>query len=222
MERESLIKKKLKKSFLYKMLSSYRKTKAARALATRNKQILKEWNENGRPVPPPHIHKIAVVQQYANEFHTDVLIETGTYIGETITACKSIFKKLISIELDRKLYENACRIFADEKHIFIYQGDSGQLLQNILADINEPCLFWLDGHYSEGFTAKGDLNTPIVNELKHIFYHQIKSHVILIDDARCFTGKDDYPDLNTLQSMVKDHDPSLQFSMSDDIIRIHK
>jgi len=200
----------------------YRRIKAKRALVAHNKQILKEWHKNGQPSPPPHSFKISVVKQYASRFKSQVLIETGTYLGETIEACKRNFQKLISIELDQKLYENAVHKFKNEPNISIYQGDSGDVLENVLVNITQPCLFWLDGHYSEGFTAKGKLNTPIINELKHIFHHPNKNHVILIDDARCFTGEDDYPDIASLKAIINKYDPDLQFSVANDIIRIHK
>ena len=72
-------------------------------------------------------------------------------------------------------------------------GDSGEILPELLNNINEPILFWLDGHYSAGNTSKGSLNTPIIKELVTIFQHPIKQHIILIDDARLFNGADDYP-----------------------------
>jgi len=221
MEKESTIKAIIKKSFLYRLLIYYRISKAKRAVVARNKQLLKEWYENGQPAPPPHSYKISVIKEYAAKFKSEILIETGTYLGETIEACKRNFKKLISIELDQRLYESAVNKFKTEPNISIYQGDSGEVLENVLTNISQPCLFWLDGHYSEGFTAKGSLNTPIIKELKHIFDHPNKNHVILIDDARCFTGEDDYPDIATLKKIINDYDPGLQFSVENDIIRIH-
>jgi hypothetical protein len=115
----------------------------------------------------------------------------------------------------------ATKKFEKEKHISLYLGDSGEQIGNVLALLRSPCLFWLDGHYSEGFTAKGKLNTPIIEELTQIFAHPIKTHVILVDDARCFTGKDDYPTLEYLREFVKRHNPNLQFTVEHDIIRIH-
>lgn len=69
---------------------------------------------------------------------------------------------------------------------------------------------------------KSDLNTPIINELTHIFNHKIEGHVILIDDARCFNGADDYPTIKELQNFIKEKMPLLKLSVEDDIIRIHK
>ena len=200
----------------------YKYRKEIRKKNTENNRILKNWKKNGMPVPPPLIFKQLVIKEYANKYNTSIFIETGTYFGDTLDYCKNIFNKLISIELDAILYKNAKNKFADENKIVIYPGDSGQVIKNILSAISEPCLFWLDGHYSEGITAKGELNTPILNELKHIFDHPIKDHVILIDDARCFTGNNDYPTISTLRSIIKEHDPGLQFSVDADIIRVHR
>jgi hypothetical protein len=46
--------------------------------------------------------------------------------------------------------------------------------------------------------------------------------VILIDDARCFTGENDYPTLDELKSFVAERKPNHKFSVEHDIIRIHK
>ncbi len=213
------IKSILKKSFLYLFWVSYKRKSEKLA---KDRKLLAEWNKNDRPVPPPQIYKRQVLKEYAQKFQLKVFLETGTYIGDTTEDCRKIFDKIFSIELDDVLFEKATKRFEAYSHISIVHGDSGQKIEEILSKINEPCLFWLDGHYSAGITAKGELNTPIINELDHIFHHQIDSHVILIDDARCFVGKDDYPSIEELRKYVMGRRPSLQFIVADDIIRIHK
>jgi hypothetical protein len=52
--------------------------------------------------------------------------------------------------------------------------------------LQEPALFWLDGHYSGVDTGKDELDTPVSAELEAILGSPVKGHVILIDDARCF------------------------------------
>src|SRR5262249_43165449 len=126
---------------------------------------------------------------------------------------------IISFELDQNLAAQAQERFANDSHIQIVQGDSGKLLGEYLATIDEPCLFWLDGHYSGGITAKGTLETPIKNELTAILSHPYDGNLILIDDARCFTGENDYPTLDKLKGFIK---PSHKFSVEHDVIRIHK
>lgn len=59
-------------------------------------------------------------------------------------------------------------------------------------------------------------------ELKSIFSHKIKNHVILIGDARCFTGQEDYPTIIALKEFVMKNRPNWVFEVRNDIIRIHK
>ena len=188
----------------------------------RDLEARRTWEKQGRPSPPPHIVKEDLIKEYAKAFKTNVLIETGTYLGDMVYAMRKLFSRILSFELDKTLAEQAQKRFASEPHITIVQGDSGRLLGDHIKTINEPCLFWLDGHYSGGITAKGALITPIKNELTHIFSHPTEGHVILIDDARCFTGEDDYPRLEELRQFVADRKQDWQFTMENDVIRIHK
>jgi hypothetical protein len=204
------IKQVLKKTLPEDMLKLRRDLEARRA-----------WEKQGRPSPPPHIVKEEVIRDYAKTFNTHILIETGTYLGDMVHAMKKSFSRIISFELDEKLAAQAQQRFAKDNHIEIVQGDSGKLLAGYLATIDVRCLFWLDGHYSGGITAKGSLETPIKNELTAILSHAVDGHVILIDDARCFTGENDYPTLDELKNFVAEHKPNWRFTVETDVIRVH-
>lgn len=80
--------------------------------------------------------------------------------------------------------------------------------------------FWLDGHYSGFETAKGDLETPVSSELESILRSKI-NHIILIDDARLFTGKNDYPSVEELKNYVLSKKNYYSFEVENDIIRIY-
>ena len=187
----------------------------------RDLEARREWEKQGRPSPPPHIVKEELIRDYAQTFDTKILIETGTYLGDMVHAMRKTFSRIVSFELDQALAEQARNRFAKDDYVQIIQGDSGKLLGTLLAKIDQPCLFWLDGHYSGGITAKGALETPINNELNFILSHPIKGHVILIDDARCFTGENDYPTLDELQNLVNERKEDWKFSVEHDVIRIH-
>ncbi|MDX6611503.1 MAG: hypothetical protein QOD75_689, partial [Blastocatellia bacterium] len=58
-------------------------------------------------------------------------------------------------------------------------------------------------------------------ELDHILNHPVAGHVILIDDARCFTGYNDYPTVDELRETVAAKKPDWEMSVELDIIRIH-
>lgn len=49
----------------------------------------------------------------------------------------------------------------------------------------------------------------------------VDRHVLLIDDARCFGGGNDYPDAKTLERFILDMRPNWVFQIKDDIIRAH-
>jgi hypothetical protein len=159
---------------------------------------------------------------------TEVFIETGTYMGDTIEYLKNDFKQLFSIELNEDLAAKAVKRFNNESNIRIVQGDSATQLASILSNIQSPVAFWLDGHYSSEFqsgdeyivTGKGEKDTPVMEELIQITQHSVKNHVILIDDARLFNGHDDYPTKQQVSEFVKQKLPSHSFSIKKDIIRI--
>ena len=207
----NLLKNILKKTPIYPFLFRFKKTK-----------IINNWKKMGKPIPPPHLIKRETVKEYAYKFSTEIFIETGTYHGAMILGTKKFFNQIYSIELDKDLYLKAKKLFRKYDNIHILQGDSSKVLPELLDKIKKPCLFWLDAHYSGGVTAKGNLNTPIIIELKSIFSHQINDHVILIDDARCFTGEEDYPTIKALKDFVVKERPKWVFEVKNDIIRIHE
>lgn len=182
---------KLKYSFLYDFFSSIL-------------QILQklDWCLKSKHEYTPQFIKQRVIKSYARKYKLQIFIETGTYLGTTVSATKSIFSRIYSIELDKKLYERAKNKFNKFKNIQIIHGDSSTILPNLLKKMNKPCLFWLDAHYSKGITAKGIKDTPVWEELTVIFNHKIKNHVILIDDADSFTGKNDYPTLTMIKKII--------------------
>jgi len=183
-------------------------------------QLEQQWVAQGYPVPPPHIVKQKTLRAYAQRFNLRVLVETGTFLGDMVEALRRDFTKIYSIELDPRLYARARRRFATYQHISIIEGDSGVELAHIVDGLNEPALFWLDGHYSAGATARGSTESPIWNELQQILTSQVRGHVILIDDARCFGRDPGYPMLDEIRHYVASIWPAAQWIVTDDIIRI--
>jgi len=187
----------------------------------RNNREISRWKAAGMPVPPPETIKRQVLAAYGQAFALNTFIETGTFQGQTPYVLRNRFKSIYSIELSPELAARATERFRNRPHIHILQGDSGELLPALLQSIAEPCLFWLDGHYSGGVTAKGSVDTPILKELDTIFAHRASGHVILIDDARLFNGTGDYPTLQQLEHKFSTAAPAYQFSVRNDIIRAH-
>lgn len=182
--------------------------------------IVRNWEQAGRPLPPPHQVKQAVIEHYHHRYNCPVLVETGTFRGDMVEAHLRNFDQLISIELSQELYEKACYRFRKSAHVTICQGDSGAVLPRIMGTLNAPAVFWLDGHYSAGDTAQGSKDCPIYEELAAIFAHSPRyRHVLLIDDARCFVGQGDYPTVAALTKFIQAHDSRYRVEVQDDIIR---
>jgi hypothetical protein len=180
---------------------------------------LRQWELKGRPVPPPHIIKQRAIAEYQSKYGNRVLVETGTYLGDMVEAQKNVFSTIYSIELSSRLYKQALKRFKGDDRIRLLQGDSGHRLSEIVNQLKEPALFWLDGHYSGGITAKGDKDCPIPEELEAIFKSSI-NHVILIDDARLFNGTNSYPDMDQIRNITNRNKKSYQVDIKDDIIRL--
>jgi hypothetical protein len=179
------------------------------------------WHRAGRPAPPPHRFKRRIVKAYAERYRTRVLIETGTYTGAMVLSLRHQFHRIVSIEVDPSLHARAAQRVRRWPNIELLLGDSEVVLPRVLASLQEPALFWLDGHYSGGITSRGRLNTPVVHELESVLSHPVASHVILIDDAREFTGQGDYPTLAAVRALALSHRPHSTVAVQDDVIRIH-
>lgn len=182
------------------------------------KQVI-EWEKHGRHGTPPHRIKQLAIEQYQKKYNISILVETGTYLGDMVKAQLKNFKTIYSIELGKDLWEKAVKRFKKDKHVKIIQGDSGKVFIDLIPKINEVALFWLDGHYSEGITAKGEKDCPIYEELKGIFMSRIQ-HILLIDDARLFNGEGDYPTIEKLTEYVLSSYKKSKIEIKDDIIRI--
>jgi len=139
-----------------------------------------------------------VFRKYPNHY----FIETGSYYGEGIqNALSAGFHEIYSIELSPFFHEH-CRVsFSSFMNIHLVLGNSTSALQQVLCKIDAPTTFWLDAHYSSGATARGETNTPLLEELEAIRNHPIKTHTILIDDIRhCGTA---WFDFITFDDIVK-------------------
>jgi hypothetical protein len=197
-----------KDSWCYRAFNRWREQRRYRA-----------WLQSGRNGPPPHLAKQAVLREFHQRHALSVLVETGTYLGDMVAAMSGIYEKIYSIELSTELHRRAVRRFARDPSISILQGDSGIMLARIVAELERPTLFWLDGHYSGGITAKGDRSTPILSELTTVMALQLP-FVVLIDDAMLFNGTKDYPTMEELKAHIERLRPGTAIEVETDIIRI--
>ena len=179
-----------------------------------------KWEKDGRITPPPHLFKQQILKDFAEQFELEVLVETGTYYGDMVEAMRTHFSQIYSVELSEELYKIAKKRFDNADNVTIIHGDSGVELEKLACSMKRATLFWLDGHYSAGVTAKGDKDTPVFEELTHIFNANLKKYVIIIDDARCFGTDLAYPSLEELSDFIKTNLPNADIEVKYDSIRI--
>lgn len=192
--------------FIQKAYSSYN-----------NKIQLARWNKNGQPLPVPHAIKQNIINKYRNKHSINTLVESGTYWGDMVWAQRNNFEKIYSIELSKELVLFNRKRFKKYPNIEIILGDSGKILPTLIKELDEKTLFWLDGHYSGEDSARGDKDCPVAEEVKAILSTEIE-HVIVMSDARCFTGQRDFPTLEGISSYITNTYPQSLIRTENDCI----
>ena len=141
-------------------------------------------------------------------FNLNVFIETGTFKGVTSCWAAEHFKKVITIELSKELFDEVADKNKHLQNIQFRCGDSSAELANIIRHLDESAIFWLDAHHCSLNTAGKGSRAPILLELDAIGLSDY-DHFILIDDARLFLAPppdphslDEYPDIYTLLEHV--------------------
>jgi len=165
----------------------------------------------------PFSEKVKVIKHFASTRKPSTFVESGTLHGDTLAAVRDEFSALISIELDKTLYETAVVRFSENPKVSIIHGDSGQVLKDIITDIDSPIIFWLDGHYSGSGTAKGPQDCPIWGELAAIIQRGDHRDIVLVDDARLFGRRFSYPPLTSLHQQLQHTFPNVSMRLHGDI-----
>lgn len=149
---------------------------------------------------------------------TNIFVETGTYYGDTTHEASKIYNRVYSIELSEHYHNLAKTRFQSNPNVHLLRGDSAFVLESLCVELNEPTLFWLDGHYSSGNTAKGIKDCPLYEEIKHIMKLCKPGCVITIDDVRLFgtNTSEDWLGITVsgIVDVVKDRMESISYSPS--------
>lgn len=149
----------------------------------------------------------------------DHFIETGSLFGDGIQiAIESGFKKIISFEVEKSLYEHCVNRYKDNPDVEIIFGDSIIEMPKFL-DINKNTSFtyWLDRHWSGGITGCGIKEYPIIEELHFILQREVKNELIYIDDMRLLRSYSDDINLNKIKDICLSYKPNckITFESSD-------
>ena len=176
------------------------------------------WKLRGEPVRSPHLLKQHTVREYAQKYDLHTLVETGTYYGEMVAAMKNRFSRIYSVEYDHQLAQRAIKKFSRYSHIQILEGDSQQIIPELLKSLTAPALFWLDAGYYGWAGLQGN-KQRLTTELEAILRHPVQ-HVILMDDARGLNGQNGAPTVAELKQRIESEFPGRLVEVEYDILRI--
>jgi hypothetical protein len=117
-----------------------------------------------------------------------VYIETGTYNGDNLSQRVNKYNLLYSIEINPEFHAINMQKFKPIAKINLFEGDSSEILPLILNVVSEPCVIFLDAHYSGKKALDAVPSNPLIKELRAISRHNFNSFVI-IDDTRLIGKK---------------------------------
>ena len=122
------------------------------------------------------------------------MISPGTHPISISFIKISSFEKDFTIELGHDLATRAKNRFRNKSHVMVIEGDATEKLHEVFEkhDFNKSIVF-LDGHFSEGITACGDLPEPAILELEYLAKHKKRILGIVIDDFRTFGVLEGFP-----------------------------
>lgn len=126
-----------------------------------------------------------IITKLRDIYGISTFIETGTYQGDTAYWASGVFNHVITIEATKSLYKKVTEKYRHIKNIEFICGDSREKLRGVIAKLDEPSIFWLDGHWSGNTTYGVNNQCPLIEEIEIINSSEYE-HFILIDDARYF------------------------------------
>jgi len=96
-------------------------------------------------------------------------IETGTALGTTAIAMAGHFANVCTIEIKEEFHV-AARMRAWEAFgpVHFYHGDTQEVLPSLLASADGAATIFLDAHYTGEGTGKGQVEVPLLEELRCI------------------------------------------------------
>lgn len=104
-----------------------------------------------------------------DKYNCKIFIETGTWNGKSINMLSKHFEILKSIEIDESKHKEAIENNKLNKNVFLYCGNSSDILPNIINNNFSKSIFFLDAHWGQYWPLRDELQiiadfkiTPII------------------------------------------------------------
>lgn len=112
----------------------------------------------------------SLLQHDLNQFlpFPPIFVETGTYEGDSFAyALRYPFEAAYTIDISKKYCLNAIERFSGDARATPLQGDTLDVLKELLPKINKNVLFFLDAHYPQEYNEVAT-ELPLEQEIKMI------------------------------------------------------
>jgi hypothetical protein len=166
---------------------------------------------------PGEVRRVCLLHAQRNLRYRN-FVETGTHLGETAATAAGLFENVHTVELDPMLARRAKERFQDSANVTVHEGNSADVLPTLLPRLEGGTLLWLDAHYSGGATARGEEDTPLLQELESIRLYAVRPVAVLIDDARMLGTDPAYPSLPKVVQQLQRIDERLKIGVIADLV----
>jgi predicted O-methyltransferase YrrM len=135
-----------------------------------------------------------------------IAIETGTFRGDTSILLADTFGSCVTIERSPSLAAAAKERFSNDERIQVIEGNSRDVLSDVLPKVDVPCFLWLDAHGIYDYVGEDDQENPILEEIEVVARVRLNSNtVIVIDDARGMGTQPGWPALSEILTLFDRH-----------------
>jgi hypothetical protein len=170
---------------------------------------------------PTSTNKLLNFAEFRN--FSPVYVETGTcYGGSVEKALSAGFKHVLSVEVFEKFYLHCLDKFKDNTKVALFFGKSDEMLPEMLENVRERAVFFLDAHPAgpntgghDDLMQKGEKSEfhqdyILTKELQTILAHG-KEHLIIIDDQNGMNPENEH-----YMKMILEANPNYVFYFYDE------
>ena len=152
-----------------------------------------------------------------------IFIETGSFEGYGMQrALDAGFEEIYSCELMERHYNFCMNRFKDNNNVNLYLGSSEDFLPEIMNEIDERFVLWLDAHGGYAGVAGEPMKQYLPREMDCLveYSDKFKDSIIMVDDINYFI--DDKQFLELLESKLKKIKPNSTIEYYENRIMICK
>jgi hypothetical protein len=135
-------------------------------------------------------------KEQLNYKNIDTFFECGTHNGNNANDFSNVFNKVITVEINNNLYDEALEKYKDNNKISFILGDATTELEKyIKQNPKKRMVILLDDH--------SEYNSYILKELETIKNNSEVDHIIVIDDIDKL-GQGTYPTKEQIFNLIKE------------------